>query len=358
MSGVEASARPSSKLIDSTLRVGLLALLVFACGIIVKPFVGILLWSAILAVMLYPLQVMLAGKIGNRWAALLLGVVSIALVLVPLGYAMMALARSVLSVIEHIRNNTLVVPPPPARLASLPLIGGKLTAAWTSMASDLPATLAKNGPQLRALLSRAGGFAAGLSTGILSFALSLGIAAVLVAYGAACRDFMTAVFVRLTGNAERGQHLVTMTAATIRGVGQGVVGVAALQSAILGLGFFVAGIPFAGLLTLIVLLVGIVQIPAIIVVAPIIAYAFTALPPATAGIFAVWSLVGGLSDNVLKPLLLGRGLEVPMPVILIGVLGGLVSGGLVGVFTGPVVLAVGYVLFIDWLHQPNGAVDV
>jgi predicted PurR-regulated permease PerM len=89
----------------------------------------------------------------------------------------------------------------------------------------------------------------------------------------------------------------------------------------------------------------------------VIAYAFTILPPATAGIFAVWSLVGGLSDNVLKPLLLGRGLEVPMPVILIGVLGGLVSGGLVGVFTGPVVLAVGYVLFLNWLGLPGEAVD-
>jgi predicted PurR-regulated permease PerM len=353
MNTVEVPTRPSSYLIDSALRIGLLALLVFACGRIVKPFVGILLWSAILAVMLYPLQVMLRRKIGNRWAAVLIGVASLALVLLPLGYAMQALARSVLSVLASIRDHTLVVPPPPPRLATLPLVGGKLTAAWASMANDLPAALTNNGPQLRAVLSRVGGFAAGLSSGVLSFALSLGIAAILIAYGAACRNFTAAVFTRVTGSVEHGEHFVTLTAATIRGVGQGVVGVAAVQSALLGLGFFVAGIPFAGVLTLAVLLIGIIQVPAIILVAPIIAFAFTILPAGPAAIFAVWSLVAGLSDNVLKPLLLGRGLEVPMPVILIGVLGGLVSGGLVGVFTGPVVLAVGYMLFLSWLGLPS-----
>ena len=154
-----------------------------------------------------------------------------------------------------------------------------------------------------------------------------------------------------TGSRERGARLVTLTAATIRGVALGVVGVAVIQSLLLGVGFFAIGLPAAGFLTLATLLLGIVQVPATLLTLPVIVYVLVTEPTTPAIIFLVWTLVAGLSDNILKPLMLGRGLEVPMPVILIGVIGGMLADGLLGLFVGPVLLAVGYVLLIEWMRQ-------
>ena len=148
-----------------------------------------------------------------------------------------------------------------------------------------------------------------------------------------------------------GARLARLTAATIRGVALGVIGVAAIQALLLGIGFFAMGLPAAGLLTLVALLLGIIQVPATLLTLPVIGYVLATQPTTPAIIFSVWTLVAGLSDNILKPLMLGRGLEAPMPVILIGVIGGMLADGLLGLFVGPVLLAVGYVLLIEWLRQ-------
>ena len=194
-------------------------------------------------------------------------------------------------------------------------------------------------------------FAGGLAAGELSFVLSFAIAAVLVAYGKGAAEFARRLLERVTGSKARGARLVTLTAATIRGVALGVVGVAVIQSLLLGVGFFAIGLPAAGLLTLAALLLGIVQVPVMLLTLPVIGYVLATEATTPAIIFLIWTLVAGLSDNILKPLMLGRGLEVPMPVILIGVIGGMLVDGLLGLFVGPVLLAVGYVLLIEWLRQ-------
>ena len=142
-----------------------------------------------------------------------------------------------------------------------------------------------------------------------------------------------------------------MTAATIRGVAMGVVGVALIQSLLLGIGYFAIGLQTAGLLTLAALILGIVQVPLILLTLPVVLYVFATEATQPAIIFLVWNVIVGLSDNVLRPLLLGRGLEVPMPLILIGVIGGMLVDGLLGLFVGPVLLAVSYVLLLEWLRQ-------
>jgi len=177
------------------------------------------------------------------------------------------------------------------------------------------------------------------------------IARNLVAYGNPIAQFAQRLLQIITGSGERAARLVALTASTVRGVLIGVVGVAAIQSVLLGIGFFAIGLPAAGLLTLVTLLLGIVQVPATLVTLPIIAYVLATEPTGPAIIFSIWTFVAGLSDNVLKPLMLGRGLEVPMPIILIGVIGGMVADGLLGLFVGPVLLAVAYVLFVEWLKQ-------
>ena len=227
----------------------------------------------------------------------------------------------------------------------------KLAEAWALAATNMPAALAEYGEALREPAARLVSSAGGLAAGQLSFVLSFGIAAVLVAYGRGAADFARRLLGLFIGSEARGAHLVTLTAATIRGVALGVVGVAVIQSLLLAVGFFAIGLPAAGFWTVLLLLLCIVQVPAVLVTLPIIAYVLATEATQPAIIFTVWTLVAGLSDNILKPLLLGRGMEVPMPVILIGVIGGMIADGLLGLFVGPVVLAVGYVLLIEWMDE-------
>jgi predicted PurR-regulated permease PerM len=217
--------------------------------------------------------------------------------------------------------------------------------------TNIPAAVAKYGDVVGGLAARLASSAGGLAAGQLSFVLSFGIAAVLIAYGKGTADFARRLLGLLGGGEERGAHLVTLTAATVRGVAVGVVGVAVIQSLLLAIGFFAIGLPAAGLWTFALLLLCIVQVPAVLVTLPIIVYVFATEATQPAIIFLVWTLIAGLSDNVLKPLMLGRGLEVPMPVILIGVIGGMITDGLLGLFVGPVILAVGYVLLIEWMMR-------
>jgi predicted PurR-regulated permease PerM len=215
----------------------------------------------------------------------------------------------------------------------------------------MSAAFAKYGAVLGEPATRLVSSAGGLAAGQLSFVLSFGIAAVLLAYARGATDFARRLLGLFSGSAERGAHLVTLTASTIRGVAVGVVGVAVIQSFLLAIGFFAIGLPGAGFWTVALLLLCIVQVPAVLVTLPIIVYVFAKEATQPAIIFLVWTLLAGLSDNILKPLMLGRGMEVPMPVILIGVIGGMIADGLLGLFLGPVVLAIGYVLLIEWMRQ-------
>ncbi|MFL5213330.1 MAG: AI-2E family transporter [Microvirga sp.] len=342
---------PSPTMLDAAIRVGLVALLLYACGRIVLPFAGILAWSAILAVMLYPLHLRLAGWLGNRWSAVLIGLVGVAVALGPMVIVVTSLATSIYSLISTVQNQDLALPLPPVWLDGTPLVGEKLTEVWTLVATNLPAAVSKYGQLLSGPAAWLASFAGGLATGELAFVLSFAIAAVLVAYGEGATKFGRRLLERVTGSTTRAAQLVTLTAATIRGVALGVVGVALVQSLLLGIGYFAIGLKATGLLTLAALVLGIVQVPLILLTLPVVIYVFATESTTAAVIFLVWNVVVGLSDNLLRPLMLGRGLEVPMPVILIGVIGGMLVDGLLGLFVGPVLLAVSYVLLLEWLRQ-------
>ncbi len=352
-----AISPPRLNVLDTVLRIGLVALLVYVCIRILLPFTGILLWSIILAVMIYPLHLYLAGRMGNRNAALLIGLVGVLVALIPMVIVVTSLGSSLIALVTGLRDHSLTLPPPPPRLADIPLVGAKLTEFWSLVASNMPAAIAKYRDVLDGPAAWIASFAGGLATAELSFVLSFGIAAALIAYGQGAAAFSQSLMERVAGDAKRGARLIALTVATIRGVAIGVIGVAVVQALLVGIGFFAIGLPAAGLLTLLTLLLGIVQVPVTLLTLPVILYVFLTEPTTPAVIFAVWAFIAGLSDNVLKPMLLGRGLEVPMPIILIGVIGGMLADGLLGLFVGPVLLAVGFVLMMDWLRQPPAAKD-
>lgn len=334
---------------------GLLALLVYACARVITPFVGILAWAAILAVLLYPLHLWLSRRIGGTWSAWVIGIAGVVLAVAPMVMLTASLSSAISSLIADLQNHTLTLPPPPPGLADVPLVGAKASVAWASAAENVPATLAQHRETVRSITASLVAFAGKMATAELAFILSFVIGAILVAYGESVSNFTRRLAQILTHSAEQGSRLVALTVSTIRGVALGVVGVAAIQAALLGVGFFLIGLPGAILVTLVVFLLGIVQVPAVIVSLPVIAYVFLKEPLTPALIFGVWTFVAGLSDNFLKPLLLGRGSEVPMPVILIGVIGGMVVDGLLGLFIGPVLLAVAYMLFMEWQRQQQVA---
>lgn len=342
---------PSGSMSLAALQIALVALLAYACSRVVLPFVGILLWSVILAVMLYPLHLRLKARLGNRGSATLIGILGVVAVLGPTVVVTTSLASSAAALVAGLRDHTLVLPSPPARLAELPIIGQRLLETWTAVAANFPAAVAKYGPNLRAPMTWLMTFAGKLAAAELQFVISFVIAAILVAYGQGASEFGRRLLATVTRSRAQGARLVALTAATIRGVALGVVGVAVIQAVLIGVGFFAIGLPAAGLLTIAALLLGVVQVPATILTLPAIVFVFATEATLPAIVFAVWSIFAGLSDNILKPFMLGRGLEVPMPVILIGVIGGMVADGLLGLFVGPVLLAVAYVLFLEWMQR-------
>lgn len=345
---------PASHLPDLVLRLTAIAALLFASFKIAQPFIGLLAWTVILAVILYPLHQALRRRagLGNAATATVIGVVLTGLLLVPVLIVIESIAASLIEVLHGLKAGTLAMPPAPPRLATIPLIGSKLAAAWAEADANLPAAVEHYRPVLADVMEWLGKFVGGMASTMITFVAALVLASIIIAYAEPAAIFAHDVLARLMGDRRNGDRVAKLSVATIRGVTNGVIGVAFIQALLLGIGFFVIGVPGAGLLALAAMLLGIVQIPAIIVALPVMIYAYATLPTTPAVVFIVWTSIAGLSDNLLKPLLLGRGLDVPMPVILIGVIGGMIAGGLVGLFIGPVVLGIAYMLFIDWVRPP------
>jgi len=348
----------SRDLVEAMIRIGLIAFLVVMAGRIFAPFMGLMLWALILAVAHYPLHRRLASMLGGRQgsAATLLVVIGLLLIGIPTAMLGSSFAGQLHTVIEAFTSNSVTVKPPNPAIAEWPLVGERLHAAWSAAAADLPAFLERMQPQLGNMAEWVLSMAAGTMGAVLMFLGAWLIAGVMMAFGESGSAATGQIFSRLAG-AERGPKLQVLSTATIRSVATGVIGVAFIQALLLGIGFVFAGVPAAGVLALIAMIVGIVQLPATLISLPVIGYLWWAGDASTTSnvIWTIYLLVAGLADNVLKPVLLGRGVDAPMPIVLIGALGGMVTAGIVGLFIGAVLLAVGYQIFMDWVNEPAAA---
>jgi predicted PurR-regulated permease PerM len=230
------------------------------------------------------------------------------------------------------------------------VVGPKIHAAWQLAHDDLPALVKSQQPKLGELAKAALGMVASIGGGILGFVAAFIIAGIIMAFGAGGDRASHAIFARIVG-AERGDEFTKLSVATIRAVAQGVIGIAFIQAILVGVVLLLAGVPLAGVLAVVVLVLGIAQVPALIVTLPAIAYIWMsgAYETGAAVVNSVLLFVAGMADNVLKPLMLGRGVDAPMPVILLGALGGMAAGGIVGLFVGAVLLALGYQIFMGWV---------
>jgi len=358
---LEIERRITSRIIDLFVRIGLVVVLALLCYRIFSPFVTLMSWALILAVALYPLHQAVARKLGGRqWlAAALMVVLGIGLIVLPSSILMSSLGKSVHQFIHNVQTNSLEVPAPNDSVAAWPVIGPKLHALWSQAHADLPALVHSLQPQLGEVAKSVLGFVAGIGVGLLQFLVAFIIAGVIMAFGEAGDRANLAIFRRVVGQA-RGEELAKLSAATIRAVAQGVIGVAFIQAIIVGISLLVAGVPWAGVLALIVLVLGIAQVPALIVTLPAIGYIWW-IGTYSTGAAVGWTVllaIAGMADNVLKPLMLGRGVNAPMVVILLGALGGMASTGILGMFVGATLLTLGYQIFMGWVSSntyANGA---
>jgi predicted PurR-regulated permease PerM len=342
---------------DVLVRIVVVGALAILCYQIFSPFLTLAVWSIILAVTLYPLHQFLARKLGRKqWlASTVLIIIGLLLIIIPVALLMNSFADSTRHFIASVQQNTLQIPPPREGIEKWPLVGKQIHDFWAKAHSDLPGFVQSMQPKIGDLAQRALAMVAGIGKGLLLFLVSFIVSGILMAYGEPAADASRGIFVRIAGGT-RGESLFKLTTATIRVVAAGLIGVAFIQATLVGLALLLAGIPAAGVLTVIVLVLAIAQAPALIITLPAIIYIWSSGHYSTAAkvIHTIILLVVGLADNVLKPLMLGRGVDVPMPVMLLGALGGLASGGILGMFVGATLFALGHQIFMGWVtDNPN-----
>jgi predicted PurR-regulated permease PerM len=252
------------------------------------------------------------------------------------------------SAAANMQGGAISIPAPAERVAEWPLIGERLHGLWSQAAEDLEGLANQFQPQLVGLGEVVVKAVGATVFGVLQFVVSIFIAGVLLlsaqsGYRASC-----AIAASLAG--ERGKGLTDMSIATVRSVSKGVVGVAIIQALLAGISLLVMSVPAAGIWAALVLILAVVQLPPLLVLGPVAVWVFSVSDPVPATLFAVWAVFVSLCDSILKPILLGRGMDIPVLVILIGAIGGALSAGLLGLFLGPVVLAVGYKILIEWME--------
>jgi predicted PurR-regulated permease PerM len=354
--------RTGEEVIQIAIRLALLALLVLWSFILLRPFISILVWSVVLAVALYPAYDWLSEHLGRRpgVAAAIVTLVVLAVFLGPATWIGFGLVEGLRNISDQLTSGDLTIPTPPDGVKDWPVIGEPLFKFWKMSSVNLEAAFRELAPHLKPLAGPILAIAGSAGTGTLKFLTSVVISGFLFPHGprlaAASRRALTRIV------PDRSESFLALAGATIRTVLQGVIGIAALQAVLAGIVLKIAGVPNAGVLAFAILVLGIVQIGSLPILLPVVVWIWTVKDVGAAVLITIFLVLVGISDNALRPLLMGRGLSTPVLVIFIGVLGGTLAHGIVGLFIGPVILAVAWELMMAWIgedrvdaNSPGGA---
>lgn len=348
---MEASnSNKRKELFDTILQLFFIFLIVGFCLKLLLPFFMPILWAIILSVAFYPmfdfLQRILKGR--KTLASVIITLVIIAIMLIPIIYFLKAATANFLELKNSFEAGTLKITPPGQNIREWPVIGKPLYEFLLAMSTDLEQGAIKYQDQIKELSSKIMGSILSSGAAFLQFILSVIIAGVLLVTSGG-KTFAMKFLRKIAGN--KADEIMTISVSTIFQVVKGILGVAVIQTIIQAFGLFMADIPYAGILTLICLVFSILQIGPIIINIGVIVYLFSTGDSGHAIFWTIFFIISGLSDNVLKPLLLGKGALVPMLIIFLGVIGGFIMSGFIGLFVGPIVFSIGYKLFIAWLDD-------
>jgi len=338
------------RVVEVAIRLGIIAAMLTLCYLVVRPFLVPIAWAVIIAVAVAPGYGRLLHLLHGRrvLASVAFTVIALLLLILPVAMLSGTLVEGAQTLSQGYEKGGWHIPPAPD-LSWVPLVGSGIQSFWTDASTNLDEALRTIEPQLKKFGAWVLSFAAGAGVGVLHFVLAILIAAVILVRGEESERIIQAIAWRLAG--DRGHELARLAEAVVRSVSRGIVGVALIQAILTGLGMLVAGVPAAGLWALLALLLSTIQIGVFPVLLPAVIYLFYAADTTTAVLFLLWSLFVGSLDNLLKPLLLGRGVSAPMPVVFVGAIGGFIGAGIIGLFVGPVILVLGYVLFMAWLKD-------
>lgn len=337
---------------DTTIKLFILLLIIAWCLLIMYPFISIILWSLILALAIYPLHDKLVKKMGGKRKLTSFIIIFSILVIIffPAWILIDTLSDEMKVLKQSYENGTLSIPPPTEKVKDWPIVGEKLYDGWQNAHHNLKQYIAQHQDQLADVASKLAKGILSAAGGVFQMMAALIIAGILLVIGGA-GEGIRKLLRKIAGN--RGDEFADITKITVGNVVKGVLGVAVIQSALIGFGFMLAGVPYAGVWTLIVFFLAVLQIPPTLVVIPVAVYLFSAIEMLPAILWSAYLILAGLSDNILKPILLGKGAPVPMLVIFIGVVGGFMLSGFVGLFTGAIVMSIGYKLFEGWINSGN-----
>ncbi len=338
--------------IEAVIRIGLLLFLAAWCLQIVAPFTVPVIWGIVIAVAIYPLFCKLKNLLGGRnsLAATVYTLIALACLITPTVMVSDSIIDTSSTFTDRYEAGTLTIPSPDESVKEWPLIGEKVFTFWSQSSENLEATLKKYEESVKTLGKTLLSAAAGAAGTILQFVLSIIISGILLANASGAYDLTLKIFCRLT-NDESGKSFTHLSRDTIRSVAQGVLGVAMIQAVMSAIGMVVMDVPAWGLWTLLIMVLAIAQLPPILVLGFVCAYVFSVADTTPAVIFLIYSIIISSSDAFLKPLFLGRGMEIPMLVILLGAIGGMMMFGILGLFVGAIILALGYELFLAWLNK-------
>jgi len=336
--------------IEIAIKIGLIAMVIYLSYLIAKPFMAIVVWGVIIAVAIDPLINSLAKRFGNRKKIIIaITIAVIAALLIPTYSLSGKVIESSQTIVHAMQDGNITVPPPTEKVKEWPLIGNKAYAFWDSASHNLRETLAPFKDKIKKMTgSIFSALGSGLGT-IFMFVGSMIIAAVFLIGSEGAVQFYKNLSRRLMG--DKGDEWANLSALTVRSVVNGVLGVAVIQATLAFIGMGLMGVPFAMVWAIAIMFLTIIQIPALLIIGPIIAYVFSQGSGTAEVIFTIYMLIVGASDGVLKPMLMGRGVDVPMLVILIGAIGGMMLMGMIGLFVGAVIFALAYTLFQFWIAE-------
>ncbi|MCH2176496.1 MAG: AI-2E family transporter [Lentisphaeria bacterium] len=344
----------SRSTMDLLIRLTVILYICFLCVRVFAPFALMLLWAMIIAVVLFPLQQKIVKRMRGKQGRAATTLVLIGCLLLGLPIILLAV-----DIIDHIKDayqlhksGEMQVREPNEKLNEWPFIGSKIYDAWNLAYQDFNGFIEQYKDQLNKIFKKGFGMVTGILMSTAIFMGAIILSGFMMAYGEQGSKIMLKIANRLTGN-QKGEDLINLSVSTIRSVTNGVIGVALIQGVLIGIVLLMADIPAAGILALLIMFLAILQLPAAIVVLPAIIYMWAGDEGSTISkvVYTILLSLGGLVDNVLRPVLLGRGVDAPMPVILIGALGGMMASGLIGLFLGATLLAVAYRIFMDWVDQ-------
>jgi predicted PurR-regulated permease PerM len=346
--------------IDRWITLTLLAVIVVGCYFVLQPFLSAIIWSFILCLATWPVYTRVRILVRGRaaLAALLMTLGIAAVLLAPFIVVGVSLADNARELIEASRRLIAEGPPdPPAWVARVPLLGPRLDAYWAGLAHDSASVLAELKNYVEPIKTFALASGEALVHGILQLTLSIIIAFFVYCDGEAMTRRLLATVVRIFG--ERGRRLLNVAGGTTRGVVYGILGTALLQGILAAVGFALAGVPAAPLLGLATFFLSPVPIGPPLVWLPAAFWLFNHGATGWAIFMLVWGVaVVSSVDNVIKPLIISRGSNLPFILVMLGVLGGVVAFGFIGVFLGPTLLAIGFAMLSDWSTEPDQRPDV